>query len=94
VTFVPHQLEYLSTLAIKNFNQPLKQIIHKNVTIPGEDLNEFDIDLLVLSPHQIMAIEDSCINTPLLVYIPKTCDCNHDNNQLLLKDPKLINDHA
>ena len=50
VTFVPRQLEYLSTLAIENFSQPLKQIIHKNVTIPGEDLNEFDIDLLVLSP--------------------------------------------
>lgn len=24
--------------------------MHKNVIIPGEDLNEFDIDLLVLSP--------------------------------------------
>lgn len=37
-------------MAIKDFSQPLKQIIHKTVTIPGEDLNEFDIDLLVLSP--------------------------------------------
>lgn len=50
MTFVPRQLEYLSTLTIQNFSQSLKQITHKNVAIPGEDLNEFDIDLLLLSP--------------------------------------------